>query len=160
MTKNLPNVTIAYTVYRPDLITSWDPTEDWLNSYRVCSNECIYRWQTDNYQENRNWTYILVWKILKIPKQLKTTWFCRIFLKFPGESIPAINHKDNSLYKTPRDCSLVRKSTSLSEISYQEIFAFNISSGFNSIKVREVLQTKKNIKDEISKQGIKLGAIY
>ena len=54
---------------------------------------------------------------------------------------------------TPRDCKINKKSTALPELFNLELIASNILTDINLLKVKEILQKKTNLKEELMKLG-------
>ena len=73
--------------------------------------------------------------------------------KFPGELFPTVNPNQQIMSIIPRDCKVIKKSTALPELLNLEFIASNIPADMNLLRVKEALQKKTNVKEELLKIG-------
>ena len=91
--------------------------------------------------------------ITKTTRDSKNNILLSIPSKFPGELIPIINPNQRIISIIPRVCKFIKKSTPLPELLNVELFASNIPADINLLKVKEALQKKTNLREELIKLG-------
>ena len=73
--------------------------------------------------------------------------------KFPGELFPTFYPTQQITSIIPRDCKVIKKFQALPELFNLEFVASNIPADVNLLRVKEALEKKINLKDELLKIG-------
>ena len=73
--------------------------------------------------------------------------------KFPGELFPTVNPNQRIMSIIPRDCKVIMKSHALPELFNLEFVASNIPPDVNLIRVKEALEKKIDLREELLKIG-------
>ena len=73
--------------------------------------------------------------------------------KFPGEIFATVNPKQQIMSIIPGDCKVIKKSQALPELFNLEFVASNIPADVNLLRVKEALEKKINLKEELLKIG-------
>ena len=73
--------------------------------------------------------------------------------KFPGELFPTVNRNQQIMSIIPRDCKVIKKSQALPELFNLEFVASDIPADAILLRVKEALEKKINLKDELLKIG-------
>ena len=89
--------------------------------------------------------------ITKITRDSKINTVLFIPSKFPGELFPTNNPSQRIMSIIPRDFKVIKKSTALPELFNLEFIASNTSADINLLRVKEALQKKTNLKEELKK---------
>ena len=72
---------------------------------------------------------------------------------FPGELFPTVNPNQQFMSIIHRDCKVIKKSQALPELFNLEFVASNIPADVNLVRVKEALEKKINLKEELLKIG-------
>ena len=91
--------------------------------------------------------------ITKNTRDSKINTVLSIPSKFPGELFPTVNPNQQIMSIIPRDCKVIKKSQSLPELFNLEFVASNIPADVNLVRVKEALEKKTNLKEELLKIG-------
>ena len=91
--------------------------------------------------------------ITKNTREPKINTVFSIPSKLPGELFPTINPNQRIKSIIPRNCKVTKKSTALPELFNLEFVASNIPVDINLLRVKEALQKKTNLKEELTKVG-------
>ena len=91
--------------------------------------------------------------ITKNTRDSKINTVLSIPSKFPGELFPTVNPNQQIMSIIPRDCKVIKKSQSLPELFSLEFVASNIPADVNLVRVKEALEKKTNLKEELLKIG-------
>ena len=91
--------------------------------------------------------------ITKNTRDSKINTVLSIPSKFPGELFPTVNPNQQVMSIIPRDCKVIKKSQALPELFNLEIIASNIPADVNLVRVKEALEKRINLKEELLKIG-------
>ena len=73
--------------------------------------------------------------------------------KFPGDLFLTIDPNQRLMSIIPRNCEVIKKSTALPELFNLEFIASNIPADINLPRVKDALQKKTKLKQELTKVG-------
>ena len=91
--------------------------------------------------------------ITKNTRDSKINTVLAIPSKFPGELFPTVNPNQQVMSIIPRDCKVIKKSQALLELFNLEFIASNIPADVNLVRVKEALEKRINLKEELLKIG-------
>ena len=91
--------------------------------------------------------------ITKNTRNSKINTVLSIPSKFPGELFPTVNPNQQIMSIIPRDCKVIKKFQALPELFNLEFVASNIPADVNLVRVKEALEKKINLKEELLKIG-------
>ena len=91
--------------------------------------------------------------ITKNTRDSKINTVLSIPSNIPGELFPTVNPNQQVMSIIPRDCKVIKKSQALPELFNLEFIASNIPADVNLVRVKEALEKKINLKEELLKIG-------